>query len=83
MRKRGKLIAHVTQSKQMPPWKAGPSDFTFRKERKLSDDQIAVLQRWVEAGMPEGDRSQAPPLPTFAQGWPLGLQAPDLVVKVG
>jgi hypothetical protein len=80
VRKRGKLIAHVTQSKQMPPWKAGPSDFRFRNERRLTDEQIAMLQRWVEAGMPEGDRSQTPPLPMFAQGWPLGK--PDLVVKM-
>ncbi len=79
-RKHGKLIAQVTQSRQMPPWKAGPSDFAFRNERKLSEDQIGVLQRWVEAGMPEGDRSFTPPLPSFAQGWPLGK--PDLVVKM-
>ena len=79
-RKHGKLIAHVTQSKQMPPWKAGPSDFGFKNERRLTDDQISVLQRWVEAGMPEGDRTQAPPLPKFAEGWPLGK--PDLVVKM-
>ena len=79
-KKRGKLIGHVTQSKQMPPWKADPSDVPFRNERRLKDEQIAVLQRWVEAGMPEGDKAQVPPLPSFAQGWPLGK--PDLVVKM-
>ncbi len=79
-KKRGKLIAQVTQSKQMPPWKADHCDVAFRNERRLTDEQIAVLQRWVEAGMPEGDKSKLPPLPTFAQGWPLGK--PDLVVKM-
>jgi hypothetical protein len=79
-KKRGKLIAQVTQSKQMPPWKADHGDVAFRNERRLKDEQIAVLQRWVEAGMPEGDTRQLPPLPTFAQGWPLGK--PDLVVKM-
>src|SRR5216684_2512281 len=53
-KKRGKLIAHVTQSKQMPPWKVDPSDIPFRNERRLKDEQIAVLQQWVDAGMPEG-----------------------------
>jgi hypothetical protein len=79
-KKRGKLIAHVTQLKQMPPWKADHSDVAFRNERRLKDEQIAVLQQWVDAGMPEGDGSQIPPLPSFAQGWPLGK--PDLVVRM-
>lgn len=79
-KKRGKLIAQVTQSKQMPPWKPGHGDVAFRHERRLTDEQIAVFQHWVDAGMPEGDRSQVPPLPSFAQGWPLGK--PDLVVKM-
>src|SRR6266481_10079724 len=33
-KKRGKLIAHVTQSKQMPPWKADHSDVAYRNERR-------------------------------------------------
>lgn len=79
-KKRGKLIAQVTQSKQMPPWKAGHGDVAFRNERRLSREEIGVIQHWVDAGMPEGDKSQIPPLPSFAQGWPLGK--PDLIVKM-
>src|SRR4051794_15734501 len=41
-KKRGKLIARLTQSRQMPPWKADKGDYAFANERKLSDDQIAV-----------------------------------------
>src|SRR5436190_14826550 len=36
-KKRGKLIAHVTQSRQMPPWKADKGDVVFRNERRLPD----------------------------------------------
>jgi len=79
-RKRGKLIAHVTQSRQMPPWKAAKGDVAFRNERRLQDAQIAVLQQWLAAGMPEGDRKDLPAAPTFADGWTLGK--PDLVVKM-
>jgi hypothetical protein len=79
-KKRAKLIAHVTQSRQMPPWKVGPTDVAFRNERHLTDEQVAVFQRWLETGTPEGDRSLVPPLPSFAQGWPLGK--PDLIVKM-
>src|SRR5262245_22957391 len=55
VKKRGKLVASVTQSRQMPPWKADKGDYAFKGERHLSEAQIDVLQRWVKAGMPEGD----------------------------
>ncbi len=59
-KKRGKLIAQVTQSRQMPPWKADKGDVAFRNERRLKDAEIAVLQQWVAAGMPEGDKNDLP-----------------------
>jgi hypothetical protein len=79
-RKRGKLIAHVTQTRQMPPWKADKGDVVFRNERRLKEEQIAVLQKWLAAGMPEGDNKDLAPPPVFASKWPLG--EPDLVVKM-
>jgi hypothetical protein len=79
-RKRGKLIAHTTQTKQMPPWKADKSDIAFRNERRLKDADIAMLQRWFATGMAEGDKNDLPMPPTFAGDWPLGK--PDLVVKM-
>src|SRR6516165_3361114 len=79
-RKRGKLIAHVTQTRQMPPWKADKGDVAFRNERRLKEEQIAVLKKWLAAGMPEGDNKDLPPPPVFASKWPLG--EPDLVVKM-
>jgi hypothetical protein len=78
--KRGKLIAQVTQSKQMPPWKAETGDVTFRNDRRLKEEQIAVLQQWVAAGMPEGNKKDLPAPPTFTSEWLLGK--PDLVVKM-
>ena len=79
-KKRGKLIAHVTQSRLMPPWKADKGDVAFRNERRLKDADIAVLQQWLAAGMPEGDKKDLPAQPSFVGGWPLGK--PDLVVKM-
>ncbi len=79
-KKRGKLIAQVTHSRQMPPWKADKSDVSFRGERRLKDNQIALLKSWVEADMPEGDKKDLPKAPVFDDGWPLGK--PDLVVKM-
>ena len=77
--KRGPLIAGVTQSRYMPPWTAAPSSFAYRDERRLSDDQIALIQAWVKQGMPEGDPAKTPVLPAFPVGWQLGQ--PDLIVS--
>ena len=76
--KRGALIAAVTQKRIMPPWHPAPSSVTYRDDRRLSDDQIALIQNWVKAGMPEGPAEKATALPTFQAGWQLGK--PDLVV---
>jgi hypothetical protein len=75
-----KAIASATAAHVMPPWKAGPSDYPFDNARRLTDDQIATIQKWVAAGAPEGDPSKTPALPHFTEGWQLG--APDLAVTM-
>jgi hypothetical protein len=78
-KKRGRLLATVTKSKQMPPWKADRGDVVLANTRNLSDEQIAVIGKWVAAGMPEG-AEKLPPMPAFPSEWPLGK--PDLIVKM-
>src|ERR1700722_18351709 len=58
--KRGKLIATVTKSRYMPPWKAEPASFHYKDERRLTDAQIGMIQDWVKQGMPRGDESLMP-----------------------
>ena len=48
--------------------------------RRLSDEQIAMIEKWVQQGIEEGDPTRMPPPPRFDDGWQLG--APDLVVKM-
>ena len=79
-KKRAKLIAQLTKSRQMPPWKADKGDVAFRNERRLTDAEIAVFQQWTAAGMPEGDPKDLPAVPSFPEKWSLGK--PDLVVKM-
>lgn len=79
-RKRGRLIARVTEDRIMPPWHAEKSSFAFHGDRRLTESQIGTIGQWVESGMPEGDRAKLPPLPKFPQGWQLGQ--PDLIVKM-
>jgi mono/diheme cytochrome c family protein len=79
--KRGDLIAEVTGSKYMPPWHAAPGHGEFLGERRLTDAQIAAIDRWVKAGMPRGDASKMPKLPAFPpDGWRLGQ--PDLILEM-
>ncbi len=78
--KKAKTIGKVTVSHTMPPWKAEPASFAYRDERRLTDEQIAMIQTWVKDGMPEGNDADKPAPPKFASGWQLG--EPDLVVEM-
>jgi hypothetical protein len=80
VKKRGALIASVTQSRYMPPWHAAHGYGEFAGERRLSDAQIAAVGQWVKQGMPEGDPAKMPKLPQFPEGWHLGK--PDLVLEM-
>ena len=81
VRKRGKLIASVTQSRYMPPWLGDSGMGSFRDDRRLTEAEIRTIQEWVQAGMPEGDPRKMTKAPTFTPGWQLG--EPDLIVKMG
>jgi hypothetical protein len=80
VQKRGRTILQVVESRYMPPWKPEPGHGEFRDARRLSDQQIALLRRWVQSGMAEGNPRLLPLLPKFQDGWYLGK--PDLVVTM-
>jgi hypothetical protein len=72
-------IRDYSQSRQMPPWMPTNSR-EYRNERRMSDDDIATITKWVDAGAPEGDRKDAPPLVQYSEGWRNG--PPDLILQV-
>ncbi|MDX1623185.1 MAG: tetratricopeptide repeat protein [Gemmatimonadota bacterium] len=80
VRARGPRIAEVVEKGIMPPWQPVRGEEHFANARGLTEEQIAILGRWVELGMPAGDLAEAPPPPTFPGGWRLG--EPDLVVEM-
>jgi tetratricopeptide (TPR) repeat protein/mono/diheme cytochrome c family protein len=80
VRRRARQIAQVTARRYMPPWKPDGDGPTFLGERRLTDDQIALIDRWVRAGAPEGRRDDLPPAPVAAGGWLWG--EPDLVIAL-
>ena len=63
----------------MPPWLPEPGYGRFADDMRLSDSQIATIQKWVEQGEPEGQSRDLPAPPVFVEGWQLG--SPDLVLK--
>jgi tetratricopeptide (TPR) repeat protein len=72
-------IADVTQKRIMPPWLPDPGEWKFADDLHLSPEEIALFQKWVEAGMPEGVPVDLPPAPHFNPGWHLGQ--PDLILQ--
>ena len=72
-------IADVTRSRFMPPWLPAAGEFTFADERRLTPEQIAVIEKWVEQGAKEGEARDLPAAPKFTPGWQLG--EPDLVLR--
>jgi hypothetical protein len=79
-RKKGKLMAKVTETRYMPPWHAAHGYGDFDGERRLTDAQIATIGEWFKQGMPQGDPAKMPKLPQFPEGWHLGT--PDLVLRM-
>jgi tetratricopeptide (TPR) repeat protein/mono/diheme cytochrome c family protein len=72
-------MAAVTQTKFMPPWLPEPGEFKFADELHLTDQQIALIAKWVEDGALEGAAADLPPAPNFVEGWQMGK--PDLIIK--
>lgn len=78
--RRARMIAEVTQSRRMPPWLAERGEVHFRNERGLSDDEIATLRAWAEAGAPLGDAAAVPPAPVYPSEWFHG--PPDILLEM-
>ncbi|MBX7168666.1 MAG: redoxin domain-containing protein [Pirellulales bacterium] len=78
--KRAEFISQLTQERRMPPWLARPGQVEFLHARRLTDRELELLEAWAKAGAPEGDAEDAPPVPEFSTGWPLG--EPDLVLTM-
>jgi tetratricopeptide (TPR) repeat protein len=80
VKQRATLIAAVTKTRLMPPWKAEPGYGEFIGLEPLTPSDIDRIQSWVDHGMPEGNPRDLPPVPRWTDGWQLG--EPDLVVTL-
>jgi hypothetical protein len=60
-----KAIKEEVNERRMPPWGAVKGFGEFRDDQGLTQEQIELLDDWVEGGAPEGDPKLLPPLPHF------------------
>ncbi len=73
----------------MPPWQIDRTVGIqkFKNDRSLTDDQLETIVRWVDAGAPQGDPKDMPPVKQWpdGQGWnfaaAFGQKEPDLIIK--
>jgi hypothetical protein len=79
-----KSIKLAVRTRAMPPWPADPEhSVKFRNDARLTTEEIDTLASWADAGAPQGNDAELPPLPSAAHKWlhPRGL-APDAVLTL-
>src|SRR5256885_10059668 len=53
-------IKFMTQTRQMPPWKATQSCGDFVDARVLPQDEVDLIAKWVDNGAPQGNVADLP-----------------------
>jgi hypothetical protein len=79
--KRAKFVRQVTQTRYMPPWMADPDFQHYQNERLLTQQEIDLIARWVDAGVPEGKKRHSPDASVFQENSQMKV-APDLVLSM-
>ena len=80
VRRRASRIARLTADRSMPPWLPEPGYVAYLDDPSLTEEEIDLIARWVDADAPEGRR------PLFFAGragsreWELG--EPDMVLTM-
>jgi len=68
----------------MPPWyvEKNIGIQEFQNDPSLSDDEIALIGKWVDAGAPRGNPADMPPPKVYPDGKSWTIGTPDLIVKL-
>jgi len=75
----GKSILKQVSDGTMPPWHAKPDHGAFKNDRSLSSAQKETVINWVNQGMKQGNKKDAPTAPAYEEGeWELGT--PDQII---
>jgi hypothetical protein len=72
-------IKSAVQSRHMPPWPPSAECAQYTDDRSLTDEQLALITGWVDAGAPEGNPADAPSTPRPGGG---GISRVDVTLKM-
>ena len=74
-------IKEKVANRYMPPWHLDRTIGEYDPDPSLSDEQIAIIVKWVDNGSPKGDAKDAPAPRVFPakDTWQFG-EEPDLIV---
>ncbi|MBI3491969.1 MAG: cytochrome c [Acidobacteria bacterium] len=75
-----RAVKQKVAARQMPPWGADPTVARYSNDVSLKQADIDTIVAWVDGGAPQGNQSDLPPAPQFAEGWSIGK--PDLIFKM-
>jgi len=76
-----RMINEVVSERRMPPWHADPHVNEFKNDRRLTDEEVAMIGNWVENGMPRGNPEDMPERREYDTDvkWRIGGGEPDKV----
>jgi peroxiredoxin len=77
---RAETIAEVVRVQRMPPWHADAKFGRFANDARLMDEEKQLIEEWVNAGHPEGNRAALPPPIHYPESWT--IPGPDQVVSM-
>lgn len=75
-----KAIKEQVVSRQMPPFHAAGAIGRYQHDPRLTEEEIATVTKWVDAGAPKGNPKDMPAPREWKTGWASG--EPDLILKV-
>ena len=74
-----RMIRESVVQRKMPPWHADPAFGEFSNDSRLSNEEIAIINAWVNNGTKRGEPEVSPAAPVLMQGWHI---KPDVVLTV-
>ncbi len=75
------MLAEVIDEQRMPPWHANPQHGSFKNDRRMPQEEIDTIKKWVRNGAPRGNPSNEPAQIQYVNGWQMPSE-PDLVIPM-
>lgn len=74
------MIDEVVREQRMPPWHADAEHGNFSNDVRLTEEEKALIYKWVADGAPKGDPADLPEPREFTVGWRIGK--PDVIINM-